>query len=69
MYAQSVDGKEGLKVTTSLVGKFAISATFTIMFVYSAELFSTDVRSVILYKLYYKECWLLVHILQVIAGL
>ena len=48
----TADNNEVLKVGTSLVGKFAISATFTIMFVYSAELFSTDVRSVILYTIH-----------------
>lgn len=37
-------GNEMMLVVLSLVGKFAISAAFLVVYVYSAELFPTEVR-------------------------
>lgn len=37
---------EWLIVTLSLVGKFGIAAAFAIVYVYSAEIFPTEYRSV-----------------------
>jgi len=39
------DNLRWLQITLSLIGKFGASASFAIVFVYTAELFPTEIRS------------------------
>ena len=46
MNAHITGNSEALKMTVALIGKFAVGGSFSVIYIYSAELFPTQVRNI-----------------------